>query len=67
MEKQYITSIHTLPDKIRIKTTRKNVERSYDLSNERTRVKDNADSIQENGQSDVGTEENISSAIGRQL
>jgi len=70
MEKQLMTSIDTLPDKIKINTTRKNFNQRFDGNEPNDRkfsvieVKHNADNAEENGIKDATTVQMFSSVFG---
>ena len=64
MEKQCITSITTLPEKVKINTTRKNVNRRFDLSESNNRIKDNTDNADQNGEKDAAKVQIYSSIFG---
>ena len=65
MERQLITSIDTLPEKVKIITTRKNVNRRYGQSESNDRIQNNIENAEENGKKDAVPKQIVSSVFGR--
>ena len=70
MEKQFITSIDTLPEKVKINTTRKNVKHNFGVNESNDRkfsvieITHNSDDAEENGKKDAAKAQNFSSVFG---